>query len=247
MIEAFWEIWLEAKKESKGRNTTLVFQELLRAIKTWNGSISLKHADKIKTTNPIFPNLLAAVFICHVKILLNGIRMDKKPKKISIKLPANDVFVQRCYEACGEDLYYRPLVISDSKSDEDRKKELTERFTCRIHTVIDNLIPWDEIVGDLKHDEADFDEENEAEADADADAEGPAPDPEMMADPNEAGPSLDDMPTSMSPTPQANSTQPVGETPGGSQIYNVTPSLDPPTIKKVGTQGESLFDDAREN
>ena len=42
MIEAFWEIWLEAKKEvadKKSKNATLVFQELLRAIKTWNSSI----------------------------------------------------------------------------------------------------------------------------------------------------------------------------------------------------------------
>jgi hypothetical protein len=241
MIDAFWEIWLEAKKESKGRNTTLVFQELLRAIKTWNGSISLKHADAIKNSNPIFPNLLAAVFICHVKILLNGIRMDKKPKKISIKLPANDVFVQRCYEACGEDLYYRPLVISESKSDEERKKELTERFTCRIHTVIDNLIPWDEIVGDLKHDAADFEDENEEEAPAEA---------EELPEPSEM-PNLDDMPNNISEPPPSeemkNSTQPVGETPGGSQVFNVTPSLNPPAVNKLGTNGESLFEDAREN
>ena len=238
MIDAFWEIWLEAKKESKGRNTTLVFQELLRAIKTWNGSISLKHADAIKNSNPIFPNLLAAVFICHVKILLNGIRMDKKPKKISIKLPANDVFVQRCYEACGEDLYYRPLVISESKSDEERKKELTERFTCKIHTVIDNLIPWDEIVGDLKNDEAQFEDENEAE---------PA---EELPDPTEEMPNLDDMPTNINEPPAKevkNSTEPVGQTPGGSQVFNVTPSLNPPAVNKVGTTGESLFEDAREN
>ena len=246
MIDVFWEIWLEAKKESKGRNTTLVFQELLRAIKTWNGSISLKHADAIKNSNPIFPNLLAAVFICHVKILLNGIRMDKKPKKISIKLPANDVFVQRCYEACGEDLYYRPLVISESKSDDDRKKELTDRFTCKIHTVIDHLIPWDEIVGDLKHDAAEFEDENDDENKLGEDelpAEGL---PEMSSE----EPNLDDMPNNVAEAPAEevqNSTQPVGETPGGSQVFNVTPSLNPPAVKKMGTNGESLFDDAREN
>jgi len=239
MIDAFWEIWLEAKKESKGRNSTLVFQELLRAIKTWNGSISLKHADAIKNSNPIFPNLLAAVFICHVKILMNGIRMDKKPKKIAIKLPANDVFVQRCYETCGEDLYYRPLVICESKSDDERKKELTERFTCKIHTVIDQLIPWDEIVGDLKHDAAEFEDEEAGED------EPPAEElPEMP----EEQPNLDDMPTSTVPPAEVqNSTQPVGETPGGSQVFNVTPSLNPPAVNKVGTNGESLFDDAREN
>lgn len=230
MIETFWEIWLESKKESKGKNSTLVFQELLRNIKSWNGSISLKHADKIKNAHPLFQNFMAAVFICHVKILLNGIRVDKKPRKVGLKLPAHDVFVQRCYEACGEDLYYRPTIITDpSKTDEDRKKELTERFTCKIQNVIEELIPWDSIVGDLKQD-ANFDEVSETEEE-----EQHVPEEEPDA----------------SPVPQdlgdiANSTEPVMETPNGSTIHEVTPSLNPPVVKKLDENGESLFDDARE-
>lgn len=239
MIDAFWEIWLEAKKESKGKNTTLVFQELLRAIKSWNGSISLKHADAIKNSNPVFPNLMAAVFICHVKILLNGIRMDKKPKKFSIKLPAMDVFVQRCYEACGEDIYYRPLIFTENKSDDERKTDLTERFTCKIHGVIDDLIPWDEIVSDVKGENANFDEHEEE-----------APEETEEGEPSNS-PSLNDLANipsedAVPPTNETSETQKMGETPGGSQMYDVTPSLNPPAIQKVGTNGENLFDDARE-
>ena len=101
------------------------------------------------------------LFRSHVKILMNGIRMDKKPKKVGLKLPPHDVFVQRCYEACGEDLYYRPTIITDpNKTDEDRKKELNDRFSCKIQNVIEELIPWDTIVGDLKQD-ANFDETEE--------------------------------------------------------------------------------------
>jgi len=238
MIETFWEIWLEAKKESKGKNTTLVFQELLRNIKTWNGSISLKHADTIKNANPLFQNFLAAVFICHVKILMNGIRMDKKPKKIALKLPSHDVFVQRCYEACGEDLYYRPTIITDpSKTDEDRKKELTERFTCKIQNVIEELIPWDTIVGDLKQD-ASFDETEESEE---------TEEPEGLEEhiPEEE-PSSEPPPQDLGDIANQNSTDPVSETPNGSTIHEVTPSLNPPVVKKMDENGESLFDDARE-
>jgi hypothetical protein len=248
MIEAFWEIWLEAKKESKGKNTSLVFQELLRAIKTWNGSISLKHADAIKNANPLFQNFLAAVFICHVKILMNGIRMDKKPKKIGLKLPAHDVFVQRCYEACGEDIYYRPSVITDpSVTDDARKKELHDRFSCKIQGVIDDLIPWDIIVGDLKQ-EANFDENEEAEAEPEGEPEGeveaePSAEETMEGAPQEdpASNDLNDIANTAS-----NSTNPVAESPGGSQTFAVTPSLKPPTITKLDEKGESLFDDARE-
>ena len=246
MIEAFWEIWLEAKKESKGKNQTLVFQELLRAIKSWNSSISLKHADAIKTANPLFPNFMAAVFICHVKILMNGIRMDKKPKKIALKLPAHDVFVQRCYEACGEDIYYRPTVITDPAiTDEQRKKELHERFGCKIQGVIDDLIPWDIIVGDLKQ-EANFDEtEQEAEGEGEAEAlpepstEEPSAEEAMESAPQEAPAEDLNMITN-------NATQPISQSPGGSQTFAVSPSLTPPKVQKLDEKGESLFDDARE-
>ena len=243
MIETYWEIWLEAKKESKGKNTTLVFQELLRNIKTWNSSISLKHADKIKNSNPLFQNFLAAVFICHVKILMNGIRMDKKPKKVGLKLPPHDVFVQRCYEACGEDLYYRPTIITDpSKTDDDRKKELTDRFACKIQNVIEELIPWDTIVGDLKQD-ASFDESDPAEPeDADEDLGEPVEEPDSSEPPQDSG-DLQDIANDSGPS---NSTEPVAETPNGSTTYAVTPSLKPPTVTKLNESGESLFDDARE-
>jgi Family of unknown function (DUF5764) len=254
MIETYWEIWLEAKKESKGKNTTLVFQELLRNIKTWNSSISLKHADKIKNAHPLFQNFLAAVFICHVKILMNGVRMDKKPKKVGLKLPPHDVFVQRCYEACGEDLYYRPTIITDaSKTDEERKKELTERFGCKIQGVIEDLIPWDAIVGDLKQD-ADFDEnepveeepmEEEVPTDEPAPEEGVPEDTGNLEDiANDSNANANEQAALESAAP--NSTEPVAETPNGSQTYAITPSLKPPVVKKLDEKGESLFDDARE-
>ena len=145
MIEAFWEIWLEAKKESQGKNTTRVFQELLRGVKTWNSSISLKNTEAIIKNQSLFPNLLAAVFVIHVKIL-SAIRTDKKSKKISIKLPANDVFVQRCYEACAKDLYENPSIIVDNKSEEERNNNLNERFHKRICVVIEDLVPTAEIL-----------------------------------------------------------------------------------------------------
>jgi len=236
MIETFWEIWLTAKKESKGKNSTLVFQELLRGIKTWNSSISLKHADNIKDKNPLFQKLLAAVFICHVKILLNGIRLDKKPKKIAVKLPAHDVFVQRCYETCGEYLYYHPSVVtSETKTDDERKKELTAEFTCKITTVIDDLIPWDSVVGDLSTDPEFNDHDEEAE-----EAEEPVQE-EEEAPPEDTG-NLEDIANDK----PASEPEPVAQTPGGSETYAVTPNLNPPVVKKLDTNGESLFDDAKE-
>lgn len=238
MIEAFWEIWLEAKKESQGKNTTRVFQELLRGVKTWNSSISLKNTEAIIKNQSLFPNLLAAVFVIHVKIL-SAIRTDKKSKKISIKLPANDVFVQRCYEACAKDLYENPSIIVDNKSEEERNNNLNERFHTRICVVIEDLIPTAEILNtylplpaagedlDMDHDEED------PEGDEDV--------PDLAGE--EDLPSGD--PTDVSTLPQNTGNMEFGKTPGGvDTAVTVNNSLTPPDVPGATDDGESLFPDA---
>lgn len=230
MIEAFWEIWLEAKKESQGKNTTRVFQELLRGVKTWNSSISLKNTDAIIKNQSLFPNLLAAVFVINVKIL-SAIRTDKKTKKISIKLPANDVFVQRCYEACAKDLYENPSIIVDNKSEEERNTDLTNRFNKRICIVIEDLVPTAEILNtylpmpaagddlDMEHDEEEGEDEDVPDIEEEADG-----------------------------LPQNTGNMEFGKTPGGvDTAVTVNNSLTPPSVPGVATpadEGESLFPDA---
>ena len=240
MIEAFWEIWLEAKKESQGKNTTRVFQELLRGVKTWNSSISLKNTEAIIKNQVLFPNLLAAVFVIHVKIL-SAIRTDKKSKKISIKLPANDVFVQRCYEACAKDLYESPSIIVDNKSEEDRNNDLNTRFHKRICVVIEDLIPTAEILNTylpLPAIGQDLDMEHE---DDDPEAEEDVPDLEEDGEPIGEG-VADGL-------PQNTGNMEFGKTPGGvDNAVTVNNSLTPPEVPGATPapteEGESLFPDA---
>jgi hypothetical protein len=239
MIEAFWEIWLEAKKESQGKNTTRVFQELLRGVKTWNSSISLKNTEAIIKNQSLFPNLLAAVFVIHVKIL-SAIRTDKTSKKISIKLPANDVFVQRCYESCAKDLYENPSIIVDAKPEEERKEVLTARFHKRIVEVIEDLIPTAEILNtylplpaageDL---DMDHDEEGEDEDVPDLEEDLPSEDP------------TDDV----SSLPQNTGNMEFGKTPGGvDTAVTVNNSLTPPSVPGTtpapAANDDDLFSDA---
>ena len=236
MIEAFWEIWLEAKKESQGKNTPRVFQELLRGVKTWNSSISLKNTEAIVKNQPLFPNLLAAVFVIHVKIL-SAIRTDKKSKKISIKLPANDVFVQRCYEACAKDLYESPYIIVEDHTESERNEDLHKRFHKHICLVIEDLVPTAEILNtylplpaagqdlDMDHDE----EEGEMEDDV---------------------PEIDDIPTSNDASGTAG--MEIGKTPGGvDTVVTANAGLTPPDVPGTTPVNEeptvpeqTLFDDA---
>jgi hypothetical protein len=216
-----------------------VFQELLRGVKTWNSSISLKNTEAIIKNQVLFPNLLAAVFVIHVKIL-SAIRTDKKSRKISIKLPANDVFVQRCYEACAKDLYESPSIIVDNKSEEERNNDLNTRFNKRICVVIEDLIPTAEILNtylplpamgqdlDMEHD----DDDPEAEEDI-PDIEEEEPIGEGVAD----------------GLPQNTGNMEFGKTPGGvDNAVTVNNSLTPPEVPggtpAPNEEGESLFPDA---
>lgn len=240
MIEAFWEIWLEAKKVSQGKNMTRVFQELLRDVKTWNASISNKNTEAIIKNNSLFPGLLAAVFVIQVKIL-SSIRTDKKHKKICIKLPGNDIFVQRCYENCAKNLYEDPIIITEANTDEFRKTELFRRFSVEIAEVIDSLVPTAEILStyltlpdpgedlDLEHEEEDGHAE-EGEEDGQAEGGGLG---------EEAQP-----PTGMPEVPGME----FGKTPQGvDTTVTVNNSLTPPPDMPGGTPAEespNLFDDA---
>jgi hypothetical protein len=250
MIEAFWEIWLEAQKESQGKNTTRVFQELLRGVKTWNSSISLKNTEAIVKAQPLFPNLLAAVFVIHVKIL-SAIRTDKKSKKISIKLPANDVFVQRCYEACAKDLYESPFIISEPHTESERDEELHKRFHKHICLVIEDLVPTAEILNTylpLPEAGGDLDMDHE-------DAEDPAQEgDEDVPDISEPSDELETMPTvndAAGTAGNGGSGMEIGKTPGGvDTVVTASNGLTPPEVPGAeGTPGpkipeQTLFDDA---
>jgi hypothetical protein len=171
--------------------------------------------------------------VIHVKIL-SAIRTDKKSKKISIKLPANDVFVQECYVNCAKDVYDDPdIIVNKSHSDEHRKRELAKRFTEHIKETIEYLVPMAEILDTYLTlpDEGEgmgFDEEDEVpEMD-------PPPEEPFEADPVEGLPE--------------NTNMQFGKTPGGSETVTVNNSLTPPSVPG-GTPApvdESLFPDAPE-
>jgi len=233
MIEAFWEIWLEAKKVSQGKNMTRVFQELLRDVKTWNASISNKNTEAIIKNNSLFPSLLAAVFVIQVKIL-SSIRTDKKQKKICIKLPGNEIFVQRCYENCARNLYDDPIIITESNTDEFRKAELFRRFTAEIADVIEALVPTAEILNTylpLPAAGEDFDLEHEEE-------EAPIEDEDV--------PDIEGEPEAV---PEGVPGMEFGKTPEGvDTTVTVNNTLTPPNVPGA-TPGETpvdqnLFDDA---
>ena len=93
MIETFEEMYDEAYKLSKGRKVLIMYQKLLKEVPNWSDSMSKQHTDNIANRCAWFNDLIAAVFVSCVKIL-SAVRLSKDNKKISLKLPTNEVFIQ---------------------------------------------------------------------------------------------------------------------------------------------------------
>ena len=145
MIEVFQDMYDEATKLSKGRKTLIMFQKLLKEVPNWSNAMSKQHSDNIANRCAWFNDLVAAVFVACTKIL-SAVRLKADNKKISLKLPTNEVFIQTCYNNVAKDLYKDPYVFHEEQSEYVRDDELTRRFSVCIEATIKELIPVQEIL-----------------------------------------------------------------------------------------------------
>ena len=169
MIETFDKMFEEAYNMSKGRKVLIMFQKLLKEVPNWNEGMSRQHTDNIANRCAWFNDLLAAVFVSCVKIL-SSVRLGKDNKKISLKLPTNDVFIQTCYNNVAKDLYKNPYIFSESQNENLRDEQLYERFSAMIEASVRELIPVQQILQTYMNNEKDdIDVGGEAEDDDDPD------------------------------------------------------------------------------
>ncbi len=145
MIETFEEMYEEAYKLSKGRKVLVMYQKLLKEVPNWSDAMSKQHTDNIANRCAWFNDLLAAVFVSCVKIL-SAVRLSKDNKKISLKLPTNEVFIQMCHNKVAESLYNDPYIYHDSQNEHSRNDKLFERFSVCIENAVKELIPVQQIL-----------------------------------------------------------------------------------------------------
>lgn len=238
MIDAFFDLYAEAKKVSQGRKTLMQFQALLVEVKNWNNTITKQHTDAIIKTCALFPNLLAAVFVISVKIM-SAVRISNDSRKLNIKLPTNDVFVHSCYIAVAKDIYEDPYIIAAEMKDSEKRVVLTQRITKCIKDIVDDFIPVQQIldayIPGFTNGEMDIDHGVGADpADIPDAEEEPEPQTETEAAP--------------APDPAAEATEPAPETPAladeSSEVREVPVTPAPNTPAPV--HQETLFDDAPE-
>lgn len=145
IVESFQDMYTEARKISKGRKVLLQFQKLLKEVVNWNNHMVKEHSENICNSCAYFNDLLAAVFVSYVKIF-SSVRLNTENKKISIKLPTNDVFVHGCYINVAKEFYKDPYVFHDEMSDYEREDKMNERIIACIETTIKESIPVQEIL-----------------------------------------------------------------------------------------------------
>jgi len=145
MIETYETMYEEAYKLTKGRKVLVMYQKLLKEVPNWSDAMSKQHTDNITNRCAWFNDLLAAVFVSCVKIL-SAVRLNKDNKKISLKLPTNEVFIQTCYNNAAKDLYRDPYIYHETQNEHERNDKLYERFCICIETSVKELIPVQQIL-----------------------------------------------------------------------------------------------------
>lgn len=145
MIEVFEEMYSEAQKLSKGRKVLMMFQNLLKDVPEWNETMARQHTENIAARCAWFRDLVAAVFVSSVKIL-SAVRLSSDSKKMSVKLPTNEIFIHTCYKNAAKDLYRDPYIFTDSQSEHARNDKLYERFTSCVEMTVKELIPVQQIL-----------------------------------------------------------------------------------------------------
>jgi hypothetical protein len=145
MVVAFQELYEEAERLSKNKNTLKQFQALLKDVKHWNSNIVKQHVDSVSNACSWYNDLLAAVFVSAVKIL-SSVRLSTERKKLNIKIPSNETFVQGCYENAARELYRDPYIYGETMNEYDRDDILVKRMSACINLTVDNMIPVQEIL-----------------------------------------------------------------------------------------------------
>ena len=122
-----------------------MFQKLLKDVPEWNETMAKQHTDNIADRCSWFRDLVAAVFVSSVKIL-SAVRLSSDSKKMSVKLPTNEIFIHTCYSNAAKDLYRDPYIFSENQSEHARNDKLYERFSTCVETSVKELIPVQQIL-----------------------------------------------------------------------------------------------------
>lgn len=157
MSETFIDMYKEAVQRSNRHrdHVAKMFIVLLEEVVNWNNSIIKTHVDAYEASCHYFTDLLAAVFVCYIKIL-SSIRINKEPKKLPIKLPSNADFVHACLIQVAEKFKTHVHIFREENAFK-KDQELVAICTKSIEETLNKLIPIQQILRTYIADSSSFD------------------------------------------------------------------------------------------
>jgi hypothetical protein len=157
MSETFVDMYKEAVQRSNRHrdHVAKMFTVLLEEVENWNNSIIKTHVDAYEAKCHYFTDLLAAVFVCYIKIL-SSIRINKEPKKLPIKLPSNADFVHSCLIRAA-DKFKTHVHIFREENALKKEQELVGICAKSIEETLNKLIPIQQILRTYITDTSSFD------------------------------------------------------------------------------------------
>lgn len=146
MCETFLNMYKEAITRSNRHRDQVskCFIVLLEEIENWNNSVIQQHADEYEQKCHYFSDLLAAVFVCYVKIL-SSVRITKDPKKLQIKLPTNGDFIHQCLITASRE-FIKHVNIFRQENQLSRDSEIHMICHDAIEKTLNKLIPYQQIL-----------------------------------------------------------------------------------------------------
>lgn len=177
MCETFVNMYKEAITRSNRHRDQVVklFIVLLEEVTNWNNSIIATHTKEYEINCPYFTDLLAAVFVCYVKIL-SSIRITKDPKKLPIKLPSNSDFVHACLKNAADKFIGCPQIFRQEDA-VVRSEQVSTVCKRAIEKTLNDLIPIQQILRTYITSTPTFDISGNEELQQEDDTMEPEPEP----------------------------------------------------------------------
>jgi len=139
-------LYAESKVETQGRNTLKMFQEKLAKIPQWNNyQIDTEVGKCVDRCGGCLDEMTAAVFVATVKII-SSVRLSKDSRKVSLKIPSNDVFVLGVYTNVAKRIYEDPYIYQEVVSRTDRRKDLIKRMDGVVEETVKEMLPINQIL-----------------------------------------------------------------------------------------------------
>lgn len=157
MTETFMEMYKEAQTRSNRHRDQVIkiFIVLLEEVENWNNSIISTHTNEYETRCHYFTDLLAAVFVCYIKIL-SSVRITKEPKKLPIKLPTNADFIHACLIQASSTFKVHYQIFRE-ESHMKKENEIQRICAESVEKTLNKLIPIQQILRTYIADTSSFD------------------------------------------------------------------------------------------